>query len=173
MHALRARMPELVVSVSATTRSPRGGELDGRDYHFLTDGEFTRRIEQGELLEWAEFAGRRYGTPWSPVQQSLLGGHRVVLEIEVNGALQVRERDPSATLIFLSPPSLEVLAQRLETRGTDEAQVLAERSEIARRELADRASFDHVVVDHTVDETVEALARIVGQSDSPARSRGG
>lgn len=161
---LRRRRPDVVVSVSATTRAPRAGEADGVAYHFLDPATFDRWIEEGRFLEWAEFAGDRYGTPWASIEAALEAGHPVVLEIDVQGARQVRARIPGAVLVFLEPPTSEVLGARLEARGTDDPERVAERLRIAEWELAQRADFDHVVLNDRVDEAVEAIVRILDQS---------
>src|SRR5437762_12053945 len=115
---LRERVPELALSVSATTRAPRAGEEDGVDYHFLSDAEFARRVEAGEFVEWAEYSGRRYGTLRSELERRTSAGIPVVLEIEVQGARQIRETMPEAVQIFITPPSHEALQTRLVARGT-------------------------------------------------------
>lgn len=160
--ALRAAYPQLAVSVSATTRAPRSGEADGREYHFLSSDAFTERVEAGGFLEWAEFAGNRYGTPWSSIEQPLADGRTVVLEIEIQGAVQVRERFPGATLIFLAPPSGEALLERLHGRGTDEPERIRQRLALAKKELAAAPAFDAVVVNDTVDRAVGEIGRILG-----------
>jgi guanylate kinase len=160
--ALLQRHPDLAVSVSATTRDPRPGETDGVAYHFLDEATFDELIDSDGLVEWAAFGGRRYGTPWSSLNSALEQGTTVVLEIDVQGALQVRERFLDALLIFLTPPSLAELQQRLEGRGTDDAGRVAERMRIAQWELAQTPSFDHVITNDTVDSTVEQIGRILG-----------
>ena len=158
---LRRRLPDVAVSVSATTRAPREGEVAGRHYHFLSPEEFTELAEAGGFLEWAQFGGQRYGTPWSSVADALAGGATVLLEIDVQGAIQVRERFPEATLIFIAPPDLESLRRRLEGRGTDSPARIAERLAIAEQELARAAVFDHVLVNDDLDTTVRALAGLL------------
>ena len=162
VRALLARHPSLAVSVSATTRDPRPGEVDGTHYYFVDDAEFDRMIEDDEFLEWADFGGRRYGTPWRSLELAGASGRVAVLEIDVQGALQVRERFLDALLIFLAPPSMDELRERLEGRGSDDPKRVAERMAIAEWELAQTASFDHVVVNDTVDGTVAAIGRILG-----------
>ena len=159
---LRERRPEMVLSVSATTRPPRPGEVDGVDYHFLSDRQFDELAAAGGFVEWAHFAGNRYGTPWTSVRAALEAGRTVVLEIEVQGALQVRERFGDAVLIFLVPPSFEVLSQRLRARGTDSDDVVRQRLEIARTELEQAGAFDHTVVNDDLDTAVADVARILG-----------
>ena len=160
--ALRTTYPDLAVSVSATTRTPRSTEADGREYHFMSPAAFAQLVDDGGFLEWAEFAGNRYGTPWSSIEQPLADGRTVVLEIEIQGAVQVRERFPDATLIFLAPPSGEALVDRLRGRGTDDPERIKERLALAKRELAAAPAFDAVVVNDTVDRAVDEIGRILG-----------
>ena len=162
VRALRERYPDLAVSVSATTRPARSGETDGTHYHFLSVEQFDRLVAEGGFLEWAEFAGNRYGTPWSSIDGLLRAGRTVVLEIEVQGAEQVRERFPTATLIFLAPPSPEALLGRLRTRGADDPDRIAQRMALAEHELAQAPNFDAVVVNDTVDSAVAEIGRILG-----------
>ncbi len=145
------------VSVSATTRSPRANEHDGVDYFFISDEEFSRRVRTDEFLEWAEFAGNRYGTPRSAVEEALLAGRNVLLEIEIDGARQVKLHLPSCLLVFLEPPTWEELVARLEGRGTDNPERRAERLQLAQDELAAAAFFDLVIVNDQVERVVEQL----------------
>jgi guanylate kinase len=158
---LRERVPELALSVSATTRAPRPGEEDGVDYHFLSDAEFARRVEAGEFVEWAEYSGRRYGTLRSELQRHLDGGRPVVLEIEVQGARQVRGAMPEAVQIFIEPPDREALKDRLVGRGTDDPDAIARRLAVAERELAAAGEFQYRVVNDRLDEAVARLVEIV------------
>ena len=160
--ALLERHPDLAVSVSATTRDPRPGERDGVEYHFLDEEAFDALVAGDGFVEWAAFGGRRYGTPWSSLNAALDRGATVVLEIDVQGALQVRERFLDALLLFLAPPSMAELQQRLEGRGTDDERRVAERMRIAEWEMAQVASFDHVLTNETVDQTVADIGRILG-----------
>ena len=162
VRALRERYPDLTVSVSATTRPPRPGEIDGTHYHFLTREEFDDLVARDGFLEWAEFAGHRYGTPWSSVEAPLADDRTVVLEIEVQGAAQVRRRFPDVVSIFLVPPSTQELRTRLRGRGTDSDERIAERMGIAQAEIARADEFDHVVVNGTVDDAVAEIGRILG-----------
>lgn len=163
--------PRIWLSVSATTRAPRAGERDGREYFFVSDEEFDRLIDGDGLLEWAAFAGNRYGTPRLPVQERRESGTPVLLEIEVQGARQVRERVPGALLVFLEPPSWEVLEQRLTGRGTESPEAVARRLTAAQEELAAAGEFDVVLVNADVRECAEALvACAVGSG--PARGGG-
>lgn len=162
IEGLRRRLSELAVSVSATTRPPRAGEIDGVHYHFLTDGAFDELIAGGGLLEWAEFAGARYGTPAVPVFEALEAGRTVLLEIEVQGARQVRARIPEALFVFLVPPDLGELARRLQHRGTEAPEVIAGRLDVAvAEELAAADAFDVVVVNDDVERAVDEIARIL------------
>ena len=164
IRALRERLPGLELSVSATTRAPRPGEVDGHDYHFLSREEFDRRLEAGEFLEHAIYAGNRYGTPRSELRRPAAGeGEPVglVLEIELHGARQVREALPEAEQVFIAPPSLAALRARLVARGADEPPVVEERLRAARDELEARAEFRHVVVNDRLEDAIEDLAVVV------------
>jgi len=158
---LRERVPELALSVSATTRAPRPGEEDGVDYHFLSDAEFARRVETGEFVEWAEYSGRRYGTLRSELERHLAEGRPVVLEIEVQGARQVRETMPEAVQIFIEPPDREALKDRLVGRGTDDPDAIARRLAVAEEELAAAGEFQYRVVNDRLDVAVARLVEIV------------
>jgi guanylate kinase len=148
------------VSISATTRAPRSNEIDGHDYYFVTNEEFTRMIEEDEFLEWAEFAGNRYGTPQDKVEQALLLGRNVLLEIEIAGAKQVKAHLPQSILVFLEPPTWEELVSRLEGRGTDTPERRAERLALAQEELAAASLFDVVVVNDRVETVVQKLIEL-------------
>lgn len=158
---LRERYPEVWFSVSATTREPRAGEVDGRDYHFVSDREFDRRIAAGDFLEWAEYAGHRYGTPAAPVRERLAAGVPVIVEIEIQGARQVRAVAPDALLVFLAPPDWDTLVERLRGRGTEDADRVARRLEVARSELAAEPEFDVSVVNAELDRTVARLRELI------------
>ncbi len=145
------------VSISATTRTARHNETDGVDYYFYSDSEFDSAIKSSLFLEWAEFAGSRYGTPRKPVEDALRDGKNVLLEIEIAGARQVKERAPEAVLVFLQPPSWEELVSRLEGRGTDSPERRAARLALAQDELAQSSFFDLNVVNERVEEVVERL----------------
>ncbi len=160
---LRAEHPELVVSISATTRPARPGESHGHDYWFVTDDEFDQLIASDGLLEWASVHGSaRYGTPRRPVQDATSEGRTVLLEIDLQGARQVRQALPNAQFIFLIPPSWEELVRRLTDRGTETPEQQARRLETARVELADAEEFDHVVVNGQIEETVTELVGLLG-----------
>ena len=166
------RMDDLELSVSATTRGPRGGEADGRDYHFLDRDEFDRRAEENEFLEHATYSGNRYGTLRSEVERRLAQGQSVVLEIEVQGARQVRAAMPDeSVLVFIAPPSPGALRERLEGRGTDDPDAIAERLKTAELELAAQEEFKHVVVNDDVERAADELERIVREElDGPLQS---
>lgn len=159
---LRSALPDLWISVSATTRRPRPGEINGRNYFFVTPTQFRSLVDAGEMLEWAEFAGNLYGTPRAPVSEQLAVGRDVLLEIDVQGARQVRAamRD-LARLIFLAPPSFDELARRLVGRGTESDDVRQNRLVAARVELAAEPEFDHTVVNSDVDDAVKSLVEWV------------
>lgn len=148
------------VSVSATTRSPRDNEVDGKDYFFVSEEEFTRMVKADEFLEWAEFAGNRYGTPQESVEQALLLGKNVLLEIEIEGAKQVKAHLPQSVLVFLEPPTWEELVARLEGRGTDSPERRAERLKLAQEELAVASFFDVVLINDQVETVVEKLIEL-------------
>jgi guanylate kinase len=153
-----------VFSVSATTRSPRPGEVEGLHYRFISDEDFDRMTEAGEFLEWAEMFGHRSGTPAGPVEEARAAGRDVLLEVDVQGARSVRERVPDAVMIYLQPPSEEELARRLRARGTEQGPALDRRLAEARRELAEAPRFDHIVVNDRVEDALgEVLAIIDGQ----------
>jgi guanylate kinase len=158
---LLERVPDLELSVSATTREPREGEVDGRDYRFLEPDEFDRRARQGEFLEHATYSGNRYGTLRRDVQQRLARGRSVVLEIEVQGARQVRAAMPESVQVFIAPPDPSDLRRRLEGRGTDDPEAIHGRLRTAEMELEAEGEFDHVVVNDEVDRAASELERIV------------
>ncbi|HEY6770875.1 MAG TPA: guanylate kinase [Solirubrobacterales bacterium] len=158
---LLERIPELELSISATTRPPRSGEVDGREYHFLAPEEFDRRVAAGDFLEHATYSGNRYGTLREEVERRLSEGRSVVLEIEVQGARQVREAMPEAVQIFIAPPSPEVLRGRLEGRGTDSPEAIEERLRTAETELRARDEFPHVVLNDEVQKAASELEGLV------------
>jgi guanylate kinase len=158
---LLERVPDLELSVSATTRQPREGEVDGRDYHFLTREEFDRRIEAEDFLEFATYSGNRYGTLRSEVRRRLDAGRSVVLEIEVQGARQVRAAMRESVQVFIAPSDPAVLRERLLSRGTDSAQAIDARLEVAEQELAAQDEFAHRVVNDDLDRAAAELEGIV------------
>ena len=154
--------PEIFVSVSVTTRPPRPGEIDGVHYHFVSADEFDALIARGGLLEWATVHGvHRYGTPRAPVLQAIAEGRPALLEIDLQGARQVRDSWPDAQFVFLVPPSWEELERRLVGRGTESAAQRERRLETARAELAAQAEFDHVVVNAEIGQAVKGLVALV------------
>jgi guanylate kinase len=159
--AVLERVPDLELSVSATTRPPRTGEADGRDYHFLDPERFERLVREGEFVEHATYSGNRYGTPRSEVDLRLNEGKSVVLEIEVQGARQVREAMPEAVQVFIAPPDPADLRRRLEGRRTDDPAAIEARLRTAQRELEAQDEFPHVVVNDEIDRAASDLERIV------------
>lgn len=159
--ALREVADNLSVSVSATTRQPRAGEIDGVHYHFLTVEDFEARIERGEFLEWAKVYENYYGTLKSAVKDILDAGKNAILEIDTNGALQVKKLMPEAILVFLAPPSEQELLRRLENRQTDTAEEIAKRQKCLEFELAQRKYYDYTVVNDEVERTVAEIRRII------------
>lgn len=161
---IRTRHRQLWFSVSATTRAPRAGEVEGQQYLFVDDAEFDRLVNRGEFLEHATYAGHRYGTPRRPVEERLARGEAALVEVELQGARQVRQAMPEAFLIFLAPPSWDELVRRLVGRGTEDSATVARRLEIAREELSAEGEFDAIVV----NDNVEAAAdRVVALSLNP------
>jgi len=155
--------PQIWVSVSVTTRPPRPGEVDGREYHFVDDREFDRLVAGGALLEWAWFAGHRYGTPRAPLAERLEAGVACLLEIDVAGARQVRQAKPDARFVFLAPPSWDELVRRLTGRGTEPPEVLARRLERAREELAAASEFEITLVNTSVQDVCRQLIALMEQ----------
>ena len=163
---LLARHPRLWLSVSATTRAPREGEQDGVQYFFHSRDSFDHLVSNGGLLEWAEFAGNCYGTPRQPVIERLEAGTSVLLEIELEGARQVRRSFPEALQIFLAPPTYEELEQRIRSRGTEAEAAIEKRLERARIELAAQQEFDAVVINDDLETALRDLERLMGLTDS-------
>ncbi|WP_114856099.1 guanylate kinase [Brachybacterium sp. YJGR34] len=164
--AIREQYPQIRLSVSATTRPPRPGEVDGVHYLFVSEEEFTHLVESGQMLEWAVVHGRhRYGTPRGPVEEAVGQGHPVLLEIDLAGARQVRESLPEARFVFLAPPDWETLVDRLVGRGTEDAEERSRRLETARRELAAESEFDVTIVNDEVPRATAELAALLGVRD--------
>jgi guanylate kinase len=161
IRGLLERVPELELSVSATTRRPRAGERDGIDYHFLTPEEFEQHVTAGDFLEHATYSGNRYGTLRSEVERRLKEGRPVVLEIELQGARQVRQAMPDAVAVFIAPPSRDALRARLIGRGTDTPEQVDERMRTAERELEAQPEFSHVVVNDRLEQATDQLVAIV------------
>ncbi|MFF9640810.1 guanylate kinase [Kitasatospora aureofaciens] len=159
---MRKMHPEVWLSVSATTRHPRPGEKNGVQYHFVDNDEFDKLVANGELLEWAEFAGNRYGTPRAAVLEKLDRGEPVLLEIDLQGARQVRESMPEAQLVFLAPPSWDELVRRLTGRGTEPQDVIERRLEAAKVELAAEREFDTTLVNTSVEQVAAELLALLG-----------
>ena len=162
-----ALAPHAWLSVSATTRAPRPGEIDGRDYCFTSASDFDGMVASGALLEWAEYAGSRYGTPRRPVDEHRALGRPVLLEIEVQGARQVRAAAPDAHLVFIAPPTPQALADRLARRGTEDPAAVERRLDIAREELLAQGEFDTVLVNDDVHRTAAALVGFLGDAAAP------
>jgi guanylate kinase len=158
---VRRRHVDVWLSVSVTTRAPRPGETEGVEYHFVDQAEFDRMVEAGELLEHAVYAGNSYGTPRAAVVERLVSGVPALLEIELQGARQVKERMPEAHLVFLAPPSFEELARRLTGRGTEDPEIVRHRLDIARIELAAEDEFESVVVNDDVERAADALIALL------------
>jgi len=159
--AVVARDEQIVFSVSHTTRPRRDGEVDGRDYHFVKDDDFRRMVDEGAFLEWAVYNDNRYGTSWAAIQAPLDSSLDVLLEIEVQGALQVRQRRADARFIFLVPPSQDVLRKRLTGRGTDSPDQIVKRLEVASGELQAIGAFDYAVVNDDLDTCVADVLAIL------------
>lgn len=161
MKELIRRVPDVWVSVSVTTRAPRPGEIDGQHYFFIDDEEFDRLIDTGGVLEWAQVHGNRYGTPRARVEEQIANGVQVILEIDPQGAFQVREMIEDSVLIFIMPPSTEELVRRLEKRGSETKEQVATRLKTAEGELALVGKYDHVVINDELARASDELARIV------------
>ena len=157
VRSLLERHPQLCLSVSATTRSPRQGEIDGKDYYFLSPEEFKNAIAENEFLEWAEYAGNYYGTPKTKVREKLERGNHILLEIELIGARAIAKIMPDALRIFILPPSLEELEQRIRKRGTNSEESIARRIAIAQKEIAARDEFDVVIVNKDLGTAISEV----------------
>jgi len=164
IHGLLKRCAGIELSVSATTRAPRPDERDGREYHFLSPEEFEEKVAHGEFVEHAEYAGNRYGTLRSELERP---GRGIVLEIDLQGARQVRETLPQATQVFIAPPSLDHLRSRLEGRGADSPEQIARRLQVAPTELAAQQEFSHVVVNEDLGTALEELADLAARMYAP------
>jgi guanylate kinase len=170
--ALVAGDPNLRFSISHTTRAPRNGERDGADYHFVDRARFAELLAQGAFLEHAEYAGNLYGTSYEALEAPLAAGHDLLLEIEVQGARQVRERRPDARLVFLVPPSTTALEQRLAGRGSDSPEAVKARLDLAQRELAARELFDYEIVNDDLDRCVAAVREVIAAERARPRAEG-
>lgn len=158
---VRDRVPNLGLTVSATTRSPRAGEVDGVNYYFLSEDEFSARIEAGDFIEWAQVHDHRYGTLASEVDRNLSTGQSLILEIDVQGALAVKERFPEAVLIFIEPPSLDVLRERLLGRGSETPESLELRLHTAEGEMALRDRYDEIIVNDDLERATEEFIAVL------------
>ena len=168
---LMGRRP-LKLSVSATTRAPRPGEVDGVQYYFLSKEEFERRIADGEMLEYVNYCGNYYGTPKAPVEESRAAGQDVLLEIEVTGAKNIRTLAPEATLLFVIPPSMKELRRRLEGRGTEDAATIERRLAVAKEELRQYGLYDYVVLNDTVESCADQIETIMEAQKRASRYMG-
>lgn len=161
MKRLMEKYDGYALSVSATTRKPRPGEEDGREYFFRTRDEFEKLIEEDALLEYAQYVENYYGTPRSYVEEQLQAGRNVILEIEIQGAMKIKEKIPEALLVFVTPPTVEELERRLTGRGTETAQVIADRLTRAGEEAEGMGQYDYILVNDTVEECVDHLHQII------------
>jgi guanylate kinase len=166
---LRQRNPDVAFSVSATTRPPRAGELPGVHYHFVARDEFQRMAAEGELLEWAEVHGNLYGTPLRNVREAQARGQHLLLDIDVQGARQIRQSLPEAVMVFVLPPSGRVLVERLAARGTEASGVRERRLRNAEQEIQAATGFDHVVVNDTLEHAVTELEAVLRGRAGPPR----
>lgn len=160
---LLERVPDAWVSISATTRKPRGAERDGVEYFFKSEEEFERLIQTGGLLEWARYVGNCYGTPRASVEEHVAKGEQVILEIDVQGAFQIREKCPEAILVFIEPPSLKVLEERLRGRGTETDEVILSRLETAKLELSHKMEYDIRLVNDELERATDELVALVNE----------
>jgi guanylate kinase len=168
--ALRAKYPDLRYSVSYTTRPPRTGEQDGTDYHFISNQSFEAGIRSRRWAEWAQVHGHYYGTSAERIDAELSAGHDILLDIDVQGTLQLLDRYPDAITIFIMPPSLEILKNRLEARDTDSSETIARRLKAAKAEMAQSGRYRHVIVNDVLSEATDALNHLIGvyrQSSTP------
>jgi guanylate kinase len=155
------RLPDLDYSVSYTTRLPRPGEVDGRDYVFISVAEFVEGIDAGRWAEWAQVHGNYYGTSADVLNRAVAAGRNILLDIDVQGARQIRSRFPRSVTIFIMPPSLDILAKRLQARGRDDAEDMALRLRNAREEMAEKDAYDHVIVNDRLETAVEELIAVI------------
>ncbi len=166
INAVLDKRPDIYFSVSATTRKPRPGEVDGREYSFITKKKFKRMIDAGEFIEYANYAGNYYGSPLLPIKNSIENGIDVLLDIEIQGFRQIKEKLPEAVSIFIMPPSLEELERRLRGRGTDSDEKIAARLKVAAVEINEAVKYDHVVVNDTVERAVSEFLDIINGPNS-------
>lgn len=168
---LRERRPDLGLTVSATTREPREGEIDGVSYHFLTDEEFSRLAEEGAFLEWDRHFDKCYGTLWSEVTPYLEAGRSVILEIDVNGAFNVKKAVPDAVLIFITPPSIKVLEERLRGRGSETEEQIALRLERATEETKLSSRYDEILLNDDLEGATDQLEALIDRYETDERSK--
>lgn len=166
VNELKKLAPDVFVSISATTRPPRPGEKDGQNYYFMTVDEFIKLAEEGKFLEWAEVHGNYYGTPEAPIKEQLEKGKSVILEIDVQGALQVRKKYPDSVLIFIEPPDFKELVERLKKRSSDDEETIARRLENARYEMALASEYNYRVVNDDLTKAVKEVLRIIEKERS-------
>ena len=166
---LLQEVPDAWLSVSATTRAPREGEVHGKNYYFLDRGEFMRLVDEGGFLEWAEYSGNCYGTPIESVMSNVEAGKQVILEIDVQGAFQVRERIPEAKLVFIDPPSFEELERRLRERATEDEETILTRLKTAKVELSRKEEYDIQLVNDDLETAVKALVSYVNEQAEETR----
>jgi guanylate kinase len=159
---VRAKYPQVWLSVSATTRQPRPGEAEGRNYYFVDESQFDTMAADGDLLEWATYQAHRYGTPCQPVFEMGRSGQCVLIEVEVAGAKQIKERLQRVRTVFITPPNWSILEERLRGRGTESDSVIEQRLATARREMAYQSSCDAVIVNHQVADAADQLVRFLG-----------
>jgi len=164
--------PAVVFSVSATTRAAREGEVDGREYHFLSPEEFRRRVGRGEFLEWAEVHGNLYGTQRSSMEEAIAAGRHFLVEIDVQGALQLKGLGIPGVYIFIAPPSMEELERRLRSRGTDSPEVILRRLAKAHDEMLENHKYDHVIENHELDAAIAQVRRVAGLSEASTTGGG-
>lgn len=159
--ALIEQVPDAWLSVSATTRKPREGEVDGKHYHFLSNDQFDDLVRQDGFLEWAQAHSNKYGTPRAQVEQAIAEGKQAILEIDVQGAFQIKEKIPQSILVFIEPPSLEILEERLRGRGTETEDVIAARMSVATMELLEKIKYDIAIVNDDLDVAAKELVDFV------------
>ncbi len=158
---LMEKNPKLRLSVSATTRAPRQGEIDGVDYHFISKDRFKTMLEQNQMLESAEYCGNCYGTPSEPIQNWKSEGYDVILEIEVQGGSQIKKKCPDCVSVFILPPSLQILEQRLRSRGTEADEAIQKRLDAARREISEAVHYDYLVINDAIENAVDEINQII------------
>ena len=168
---VRDRRPDLGLTVSATTRKPRPGEVPDVSYHFLSEDEFSRLVDEDAFLEWDGHFERRYGTLWSEVTPCLESGRSVILEIDVNGGFNVKRAMPDAVLIFIAPPSLEILEERLRMRGSETEEQIAKRLSRVSMEMESSSRYDEVIVNDDLESAVEELAALIDRYETDERSQ--